>query len=75
MGGGLCSGAGCEGGLTLAVEKLGAVLARKCDAFGDFAHELHDLCDVVVVFAVPGSRGGIEQVVAPRDELEYLCGG
>ena len=50
------------------------VLARKGDALGELAEELDDLGDVVVVLAVAGARGGIEEVVAASDEFEQLRG-
>ena len=62
-------------GRTFAVEEFGAVFAGERDGFGDLAHELDDLRDVVVVFAVPRPRGGVEEVIAACDKFEDLWRG
>ena len=38
---------------TSPVEEVGAVLARERQALRELAHELDDLRDVVIIFAVP----------------------
>lgn len=50
--------------LTFTIEKFLAVLARKGEAFGELAHKLYNLCDVIIIFAVPRSGGRVEEVVA-----------
>lgn len=50
--------------LTFAVEKFLAVLARKGEGFGELTHKLYNLCDVIIIFAVPRSGGRVEEVVA-----------
>ena len=58
--------------LTSSVEKVRAVLARERETLRELPHELDDLRDVVVVFAIPRSQCGIEQEVAASDQLEDL---
>jgi hypothetical protein len=36
-------------------------------SLGDFAHEFYDLRDVIVVFAVPRARSGIEEIVTSSE--------
>lgn len=57
---------------TSTIEELRRILARKRDVLRDLAHQLHDLCDVIVVLAVPRTRRGIEEVVTAGNQLEYL---
>jgi len=52
-----------SGYLTLSVEKFVRVLARESQAAWYVTHELHYLCNVVIVFAVPRTRCRIEEVV------------
>ena len=57
---------------TFAIEKLAAVLAGEGYALWNFAHEFHDLCNVVVVLAITRARSGVEEVITTCDEFEYL---
>lgn len=50
--------------LTFAVKKFLAVLARKGEGFGKLAHKLYNLCNVIIIFAIPRSGGRVEEVVA-----------
>jgi len=57
---------------TFPIEELAAVLAGEGYALWNFAHEFHDLCDVVVVLAITGTCGRVEEVVATCNEFKYL---
>ena len=59
--------------LALAIEDFLRPLARETKRLGKGTEKLDDLRDVVIVFAVLGSRLGIEEIVA-GDELEDLRG-
>ena len=59
---------------TSPVEEVRAVLSREREALRELAHQLDDLCDVVVVLAVPRPRRRIEEIVSASDELEDLPG-
>ena len=48
------------------------MFAGKNNSLGNLSHELYDLRDMIVVFAVPRPRSGVEELVASSDELEYL---
>ena len=58
--------------VTFPVEEFVRVLARKCDGLRNFTKQLDNLRDVVVVFAIPRARCGIEEVIATCDEFEEL---
>lgn len=48
------------------------VLAGKRDTSRQLAHEFDDLCDMIVVFAIPLTRCGIKEVIASRQQLKDL---
>ena len=48
------------------------MFASKNNNLGNLSHELYDLRDMIVVFAVPRPRSGVEELVASSDELKYL---
>lgn len=57
---------------TFAIKEVRAVFTRKGNGLGKLAHQLHDLRDMVIVFAVPGSRCGVEQIVTTCQQFEDL---
>lgn len=57
---------------TFTIEEITAVFPQKSDLFGELAHGLHNLSDVIVVLAVPRSGRGVEEVVTTGEELEDL---
>lgn len=51
-------------------EEFPTVLPTKCDTLRNFTQKLHNLRDMIIVLAVPCTRGGVEEVVAAGDEFE-----
>lgn len=68
---GMCTGKTWDM-LTFAVEKLGRVLAARRDILRKLADKLNNLCNVVVVLAVPRARGRVEQIVSASKEFKDL---
>ena len=61
--------------LAFAIKELGRVLSSKRNALWKFSNKLDYLRNVIIVFAISGSRGRIEKIISSSQQFKNLSDG